>query len=55
METWSVWAKEDYRFFAIRTKRPYNEILVASERGIFSKVRHALLRRWRQIRNPFPR
>lgn len=55
METWSVWAKEDYRFFVIRKKRPFTEVLLAGERGFFSKVRNVFLRQWRRFRYPFPR
>jgi 2-polyprenyl-3-methyl-5-hydroxy-6-metoxy-1,4-benzoquinol methylase len=55
LETYSVWVKEDYQFMVVRKRRPFEEKLLSSERNLFQKGAVWMKRRWRMMRNPYPR
>lgn len=54
LETYSVWVKEDYRYFRVRKRKPFREDLLSAERNILQKGLKWLGRKWRKRRFPYP-
>jgi trans-aconitate 2-methyltransferase len=54
METYSVWAREDYQYFVVRKKREFAEELLSKHRSFGSKLRNYISRRWRRIIYRYP-
>jgi hypothetical protein len=55
LETYSVWAKDDYQFLIVKKRTDFVERLLSSERLLFEKLTVRLGRLTRKLKYPYPK
>lgn len=50
METYNIWAEDDYLFMVVRKQKPLTEKLIANQRNIFQKITNRIAREYYKMK-----